>query len=74
MKKPQFKIYATIESGSNLVGVKKHLKRKFRAKRISTLEGEDIDSVIFTVPMSSMYKAWRYFQKKRGTKKLWLGN
>jgi hypothetical protein len=72
MKTPIVKMYAISKLEVNLGQLKKHL-RKFRAKRISTLEGDAINSIIFHVPVTQTGNVWIYLRKKEGIKKVWLG-
>jgi len=72
-KRPKFIVYVTVEDSVDLSKAKDHLKYKFLASRISLLEGEGINSIIFSVPMRRLNNVWEYLRKKRGIKKVWLG-
>lgn len=72
-KRPSFRIYAITKKDVNLLKTTLHLKQKFKATRLSLLEGDDINSVIFNVSMGKLNPAWTYLKKKCGIKKIWLG-
>lgn len=72
MKPISVRVYAVSDGEVKLPEFKAHLS-KFRATRVSTLESEDVNSIIFHVPITQMSNVWTYLRKKRGIKKVWLG-
>lgn len=72
MKAPKVKIYTVADTGVDVEKMKTHIK-VFRANRVSTLQSEEINSVIFHVPITKISSVWKYLRKKRGIKKVILG-
>jgi hypothetical protein len=71
--RPKLTIYVTTKETVDIDKVKRKLAGKYRATRITSLEGEGVNSVVFNVSLGRANKVWKYFQKKDGIKKIWLG-
>lgn len=72
-KRPELRVYVVSNQDVGVPQTIRHLTAKFKANRITHLEGEGIKSIIFNIPMRKLNDAWTYLRKKRGIRKVWLG-
>jgi hypothetical protein len=72
-KRPKFRIYTVMEKEIDTVKMKKTLLDRYRASRVSIMEGDNINSVILTGSMQQLNNIWTFLKKKRGIKKVWMG-